>query len=147
MTTTNSVTKSVTKNATEPMIGGADEPWARAANIVVLRGRLVNEPTRRELPAGRVVVQFDVSTQVSEGDRVTTISAPVAWLDPSDAASATLVVGEEFLVVGSVRRRFFRVGGATQSRTEVVADRVIPVRRRKQVDAALADVYSTLGSG
>jgi single-strand DNA-binding protein len=37
------------------------------------------------------------------------------------------------VVVGSVRRRFFRVGGATQSRTEVVADRVVAARRAREV--------------
>jgi single-strand DNA-binding protein len=41
------------------------------------------------------------------------------------------------LVVGAVRRRFFRVGGATQSRTEVVADAVVPMRQRKRVLSAL----------
>ena len=36
--------------------------------------------------------------------------------------------GAEVVVVGRVRRRFFRAGGATASRTEVVADRMISVR-------------------
>ena len=31
-------------------------------------------------------------------------------------------------MVGRVRRRFFRAGGVTQSRTEVVADEVVPTR-------------------
>jgi single-strand DNA-binding protein len=92
-------------------------------------------------------VQFDVATSVLDGARATSISAPVAWPDPSDAAARVLSVGAEFLVVGSVRRRFFRVGGATQSRTEVVAERVVPLRRRKQVTAALADVVRRMGDG
>jgi hypothetical protein len=33
-------------------------------------------------------------------------------------------------VVGRVRRRFYRAGGATASRTELVAERVAPVRQR-----------------
>ena len=57
---------------------------------------------------------------------------------------ACLVDGNELVVVGTVQRRFFRVGGATQSRTEVVAESVIPARRRKQVDAALDAVLDRL---
>jgi hypothetical protein len=41
-----------------------------------------------------------------------------------------------------VRRRYFRTGGATQSRTEVVADVVVPARQsakaRRAVQRALA---------
>jgi single-strand DNA-binding protein len=43
----------------------------------------------------------------------------------------------EVIVVGTVRRRFFRAGGATQSRTEVVADRIVPTRRTKDVQRSL----------
>jgi single-strand DNA-binding protein len=46
-------------------------------------------------------------------------------------------VGQELLVTGRVRRRFFRAGGVTQSRTEVVADRVVPTRRRAAVRRAV----------
>jgi hypothetical protein len=49
-----------------------------AANIVVLRGKVTNEPTRRDLPSGGTVVQFDVATSVLDGARATSISAPVA---------------------------------------------------------------------
>ena len=40
-------------------------------------------------------------------------------------------------MVGSVRRRFFRAGGTTQSRTEVVAEKVLPARRGRDVRRAL----------
>ena len=133
-----------TSKSADPMIAPAG-PTSPAANIAVLQGRLTSEPTRRELPSGRAVVQFDISTQIVDGERVASVSSPVAWLDAGEAACAALVAGGEYLVVGSVRRRFFRVGGATQSRTEVVADQVIKASRRKQVDAALAEVISRLG--
>ena len=45
-----------------------------------------------------------------------------AWADASPR--------RRVVVVGRVRRRFFRAGGATASRTEVVADRVVPARQR-----------------
>ncbi len=45
---------------------------------------------------------------------------------------------------GRVHRRLFRAGGTTASRTEVVAEAVVPVGQRKRVsallEAALADV-------
>jgi hypothetical protein len=46
---------------------------------------------------------------------------------------------------GSIRRRFFRAGGATQSRTEVVAEQVIAADRRRQVIRALAGLRRLLG--
>lgn len=133
--------------AVDPPIEPPDAPGPPAANIAVLRGQVASEPIRRDLPSGGTVVQFDVATHVVDGARTSTISSPVAWPDPSDAAARLLDVGGEVLVVGSVRRRFFRVGGATQSRTEVVAERVVPTRRRKQVEATLADVVSRLRGG
>jgi single-strand DNA-binding protein len=45
--------------------------------------------------------------------------------------------GEEVLVVGRVRRRFFRAGGATQSRTEVAATLAVPTRRAAAAAKAL----------
>jgi single-strand DNA-binding protein len=41
------------------------------------------------------------------------------------------------VVVGRVRRRFFHAGGATQSRTEVVAETVLPAGQAKRVATAL----------
>ena len=50
------------------------------------------------------------------------------------------------LVVGRVRRRFFRVGGSLQSRTEVVADVVLAARQRRRADAARQAVVRALGA-
>lgn len=114
------------------------------ANIAVLRGVVRGEPVTRVLPSGGVVVQFDVSTTVRSRGTVSNTSVPVAWADPSSASMACLADGNELVVVGTVQRRFFRVGGATQSRTEVVAESVIAARRRKQVDAALDAILDRL---
>jgi single-strand DNA-binding protein len=113
-------------------------------NLVVLRGRTVNTPALRDLPSGNVVAQFDVVTPID--GRGASSAVPVAWTDPSSSDLARVGEGIDVVVVGAVRRRFFRVGGATQSRTEVVAESVIPARRRKQVDAALGAVAARLRS-
>jgi single-strand DNA-binding protein len=44
---------------------------------------------------------------------------------------------QDVVVVGRVRRRFFRSGGVTQSRTEVVAEVVLPTGQTKRVAGVL----------
>ena len=63
----------------------------------------------------------------------------MAWADPP-AAGLPVALGEEVVVVGRVSRRFFRSGGSTQSRTEVVAEEVIPAANRPHVGRAMAVV-------
>ncbi len=108
-------------------------------NLVVLRGSLVNEPTLRQLPSGSTVLQFDVTTR----DQAGTQSVPVAWFDPPPAGVAG-APGDELVVVGSVRRRFFRAGGVTQSRTEVLAEQVVPAAQRRRVRNALSAARTVL---
>jgi single-strand DNA-binding protein len=109
-------------------------------NLVVLRGTLAGDPRPRELPSGSLLLQFDVTTRDDGG----TQSVPVAWFDPA-ATGVPAAAGEDLVVIGSVRRRFFRAGGATQSRTEVVAEQVIAADRRRQVVRALAGLRRLLG--
>jgi single-strand DNA-binding protein len=115
-----------------------------SSNLAVISGTVPNDAQTRDLPAGGMVAQFDVTTRVEADGREVSVSVPIAWNDPTPAQLGVLVAGAEVVVVGTVRRRFFRVGGATQSRTEVVADTVIPARRHKGVAAALRDAANRL---
>ena len=63
-------------------------------------------------------------------------TVPVVWFQPP-ASAGDYDVDEKVVVVGRVRRRFFRGAGGTQSRTEVVADAVVPARQAKRARAAL----------
>ena len=108
-------------------------------NLVVLRGALSRPPEARELRSGDLVVSYDVSVPGRAGTAAA--SVPVVWFAPPDGA-ADLGVDTEVVVVGRVRRRFFRVDGSTQSRTEVVADKVIPARRTKSAERAVADALA-----
>ncbi len=124
----------------------SDHPDA-SANLAVVSGTVPHEPQQRDLPSGSVVVQFDVATSVDIGGRSVNVSVPIAWHDPTPAQLRPLVPGVEVLVVGTIRRRFFRVGGATQSRTELIADVVVPTRRRRQVAATLQATADRLLAG
>ena len=107
-------------------------------NIVILRGTLSRAPELRALATGAAHLQLDLSTPLLNG----VASVPVIWVDPP--ARAQFEAGDQVVVAGSVRRRFFRVGGITQSRTEVVADLVVPVGQRKAVQRVLATAKAAL---
>jgi len=106
-------------------------------NIVILRGTLTRPAEQRELPSGDVVVAYEVRVARDEGPAE---SVPVVWSPP--AGRGLLAAGEEVVVTGRVRRRFYRAGGATQSRTEVVAEAVARAgdgrRVRRIMEQALA---------
>lgn len=108
------------------------------ANLVVLAGTVTNDPTRRMLRSGVEVMNFDINTPLGD-ERA---SVPLAWYHPSTASS--FVAGDDVVVIGTVRRRFFRIGGQTQSRTEVVVDRIVPARRTKSVRSAVAAAAARL---
>lgn len=109
-------------------------------NLVVLTGTVTAEPTLRELK-GFDVLQFDVSTPLADGS---TTSVPVAWHDPTTAQITSFTAGDDVVVTGSVRRRFFRVGAQTQARTEVVVTTLVPARRKKSAASALAAAVASI---
>lgn len=104
-------------------------------NIVAVRGQLSRSPEERVVGKSEErVLGLELSVRrpgVARAD-----SVPVVWRDAPPAAAA-LEAGDEVVVVGHVARRFFRAGGATQSRTEVVAHVVLPARQGRRVRAAL----------
>lgn len=104
-------------------------------NVVALRGRLSRPAEDRELPSGDRVVNLEITIR-EEGFPTETV--PVVWYDPPASAYA-LDVDCEIVAVGRVRRRFFRAGGFTQSRTEVVATNVIAARRAKHAQRVLLE--------
>lgn len=95
-------------------------------NVVLLRGTLSSEPVVRVLPSGTTVTQVDVTTEVA--GRATHV--PVVVHD----RVVKVVKGDVVVVTGHVSRRFFRAGGVTQSRTEVVADGLVRATRRRTVE-------------
>jgi hypothetical protein len=111
-------------------------------NIAVVRGILSRPLERRVLASGATVAQLDVTVVVDGAPNET---VPVAWVD-APAAVDTWEPGDELVVVGRVRRRFFRTGQGTASRTELVASSVVRARDRRRVRALLAAAAAELTS-
>jgi single-strand DNA-binding protein len=113
-------------------------------NLTILVGVLSRDAERRTLPSGEHLVHLEVTVR-PHGEHAE--SVPVAWFAAPEVA-ATWEKGEEVLVTGRVRRRFFKAAGATQSRTEVAASRVVPTRRKaaagKALEAAMKSVSARL---
>ncbi|MBA2752442.1 MAG: single-stranded DNA-binding protein [Actinobacteria bacterium] len=130
------------KSHTESMRHNADEKVDSGLNIVMLRGRLSRPAELRVLPSGDRLVALELSIA---GAGAKTESVPVVWHDPP-AAAQDLDVDQAVVVLGRVRRRFFRAGGATQSRTEVVAETVIPARQVKRARSLAAKAKARLES-
>jgi single-strand DNA-binding protein len=100
-------------------------------NVAIVRGTCSSPAEVRTLPSGDVLAQLQVTTRAS-GE---TTSVPVAVLAPAGWV-CDLDAGDEVLVVGHVRRRFFRAQGATASRVEIQAELVARARdRRRQATA------------
>jgi single-strand DNA-binding protein len=102
-------------------------------NLVVVAGQLAKPAQDRELPSGSRLLTLEVTVRRDDGPAET---MPVAWFD-APAWASTLDEGAPVVVVGRVRRRFFRAGGTTQSRTEVLAERVLRATDVKRARAAM----------
>ncbi len=110
-------------------------------NVVVLQGRLSRPSQLRVLPSGDRLLALELSVP-REGAK--TESVPVVWPEPPVSAES-FDVDHEVVVVGRVRRRFFRAGGVTQSRTEVVAEAVVPTRQSKRARKVINEALVGLG--
>ncbi len=108
-------------------------------NVALLRGIVSSEPKVRELPSGAVVTNVEVTTRLDRG----AVSVPVV------VHGSTVMVGQgdAVVVTGHVARRFFRAGGATQRRTEIVADRIVKASQRRSAERAVRAVVERLGVG
>jgi single-strand DNA-binding protein len=103
------------------------------SNLVVLRGLIRRDPEFRVLPSGDELLALDLTVRDGE---LPAESVPVVWHNPA-AAAAKLVEGDDVVVVGRVKRRFFRAGGSTASRTEVHADKVLSARSAVRIRSLL----------
>ncbi|MCW2792737.1 MAG: single-strand binding protein/Primosomal replication protein n [Nocardioides sp.] len=110
-----------------------DDPVVESVNEVRLVGRLSQRPEERVLPSGDSVWTFRmVMTRPDERGRsrrgVDALECAV-WGGRVRRSVAGWAVGDVVEVSGSIRRRFFRAGGAAASRVEVEVSAGRVVRR------------------
>lgn len=102
-----------------------------AVNVVRLVGR-VSQPEERALPSGDTVWTFRVVVDRPPGgrsrQRVDAIDCAV-WSGRLRRSVQGWTAGDLVVVTGSLRRRFFRAGGAAASRVEVEATAGRVIRR------------------
>jgi len=108
-------------------------------NVVLLRGTLSSDPVVRELPSGDLVTQVELTTRVDGR----AISVPVAV----HRTPVTLGAGDVVVVTGHVHRRFFRTGGVTQSRTEVIAHEFVKATRARTVERLIDGLLRAVSAG
>lgn len=112
----------------------------RPTNLAIVVGVLSRPPAIRVLASGSTLVSLDLTVRRPGAP---TETVPVAWFD-APAWASELDVDEALVVVGRVRRRFFRGGRGTESRTEVTADTVVPARQPKRASAAIRAALAQL---
>ena len=96
-------------------------------NVAIVRGACSSPPELRVLPSKQRLAQIQVTTRVDGR----AMSVPVSVIDPP-AWLEELDTGDELVVLGAVRRRFFRAGGTTASRVEIEAEVVCRGRDRRR---------------
>jgi single-strand DNA-binding protein len=111
-------------------------------NVVVVCGVLARDPDERVLASGDLLLSMDVTVRPPDGPAT---SVPVVWFGPP--AGIALGTGQEVLLVGEVRRRFFRAGGATQSRTEVVVQHLVAGSDRRRRAGLLERATGVISAG
>jgi hypothetical protein len=110
-----------------------------SVNLAVVRGTCSSPAQTRVLPSGVALVSLQLTTRTEEG----AVSVPVVVADPPVFVE-TLDAGDEVVVLGRCRRRFFRTGAGTGSRVEVEASSVVPARDRRRVGALVRRAVAAL---
>lgn len=110
-----------------------DEAALATVNLVVLRGVASGPPETRVLRSGRRLAALSVRVHAL-GPGST--SVPVAVWDPAPWVEE-LDVEDPVVVVGTLRRRFFRTAVGTGARVEVEASMIGRGTDRRRLDAAL----------
>lgn len=123
-----------------PAPGSPDALVPTDLDLAVVVGSLSSDPVATALPSGSTLFRYEVTVR----DAAPADTVPVSWFDPSRPPA--LAAGDRVVVVGRVRRRFFRAGGATRSATEVVATSVSRPRSTSAATAALDAAASVLAS-
>jgi len=122
-----------TASTTSNSSSSSSELVPAGSNLVVLRGLIRRDPEFRVLASGDELMSLDLTVRSGEAPAE---SVPVVWPNPA-AAAVKFIEGDDVVVVGRIRRRFFRAGGSTATRTEVHADKILSARSGVRIRTAL----------
>jgi single-strand DNA-binding protein len=110
--------------------GGSDV----GVNIAVVAGVCSAPPDVRVLPSGSTVANLAVTAPRGAGEPATSVPvavwSPAAWVERLDE-------GDSVIVVGRIRRRFWRAGAVTASRVELEAEAIARGTDRRRLPALL----------
>jgi single-stranded DNA-binding protein len=109
-------------------------------NVAVVAGQVSSKPSERRLESGEFATAFDVVTESDEGRLI----VPVNWVT---TVRSLVTEGDQVVVVGRVRRRFFQSSGRVQSRTEILAQSVVASRRKVAVRKILEAAAGAISKG
>ncbi len=113
--------------------GNAMSVNAMSVNVALVRGRLSSPPEVRVLESGRTLAVMQVTAR-PEGERAVSVPVtawdPPAWVEDLDA-------DDEVVVVGQVRRRFYRAASGSASKVEIEAAMLAKGGDRRRVSAVL----------
>lgn len=124
------------KSSAAPSAGSGDGGEARGVNVAVLRGPCSGPAELRVLESGTRLATLAVRCPAGAAADERATSVPVTVWDPP-AWVETLEAGDEIVVVGRMRRRFYQRPGGVGSRVDVEAELVGRARDRRRIDAAL----------
>lgn len=122
------------------MAAQAEVEAPTARNEVVLVGRVSGEPEERELPSGDLLVSWRVVVERPVPRRAAPAGVRAPTVDTLDCVARAPAVrrtargladGDVVSVGGALRRRFWRAGAGSASRTEVEVEQLRRLSRRK----------------
>lgn len=115
---------------------------SESVNLAIVRGTCGSPPEVRVLPSEQRLAQLQLTTRIDGR----AMSVPISVLDPPKWVEA-LDCGDEIVVLGAIRRRFFRAAGTTASRVEVEAEvvcRARDVRRSRTIRRRVEELLEVL---
>jgi single-strand DNA-binding protein len=116
---------------------------AHGINLAVLRGPCSGPAEVRVLESGARLATLAVRCPAGPSTDERATSVPITVWDPP-AWVETLEAGDEVVIVGRMRRRFYQRPGGVGSRVDVEADLVGRARDRRRIDAALRKAQEAL---
>lgn len=105
-------------------------------NIVIVQGRLLEQPRIRTLTDGRSVATGTILVDHPDHGRE---SVPFSWFGPP-ARAHRLENDTAVVACGRISRRFFRSGGRTESLTDLVVSSLLPASNTRRIATALRSV-------